>query len=79
MAFALGLKGAQVKQCVKLIGQLYKMFLERDMEMLEINPLIVTDKGDLKCLDAKMSFDSNAMYRQPDILALRDETEEDPK
>ena len=79
VAFALGLKGAQVKQCVKLIGQLYKMFLERDMEMLEINPLIVTDKGDLKCLDAKMSFDSNAMYRQPDILALRDETEEDPK
>ena len=79
VAFALGLKGAQVKQCVKLIGQLYKMFLERDMEMLEINPLIVTDRGDLKCLDAKMSFDSNAMYRQPDILALRDETEEDPK
>ena len=79
VAFALGLKGAQVKQCVKLIGQLYKMFLERYMEMLEINPLIVTDKGDLKCLDTKMSFDSNAMYRQPDILALRDETEEDPK
>ena len=79
VAFALGLKGGQVKQCVKLIGKLYKMFLERDMEMLEINPLIVTDKGDLKCLDAKMGFDSNAMYRQPDILALRDETEEDPK
>ncbi|MCA8867851.1 MAG: ADP-forming succinate--CoA ligase subunit beta [Rhodobacteraceae bacterium] len=79
VAFALGLKGAQIKQCVKLIRTLYAMFLERDMEMLEINPLIVTDKGDLKCLDAKMGFDSNAMYRQPDILALRDETEEDPK
>ena len=79
VAFALGLKGAQIKQCVKLIRTLYTMFLERDMEMLEINPLIVTDKGDLKCLDAKMGFDSNAMYRQPDILALRDETEEDPK
>ncbi|NOX41594.1 MAG: ADP-forming succinate--CoA ligase subunit beta [Alphaproteobacteria bacterium] len=79
VAFALGLKGAQIKQCVKLIDTLYRMFIERDMEMLEINPLIVTDKGDLKCLDAKMGFDSNAMYRQPDILAQRDETEEDPK
>ncbi len=79
IAFALGLEGAQVKQCVKLVSTLYNMFLERDMEMLEINPLIITDKGDLKCLDAKMGFDSNAMYRQPDILTLRDETEEDPK
>jgi succinyl-CoA synthetase beta subunit len=79
VAFALGLKGKQVKQCVALISTLYKMFVEKDMEMLEINPLIVTDAGDLKCLDAKMSFDSNAMYRHPDITALRDETEEDPK
>ncbi len=79
IAFALGLTGNQIKQCVRLVSQLYTMFLERDMEMLEINPLIVTDKGDLKCLDAKMGFDSNALYRQPDILALRDETEEDPK
>jgi len=79
VAFALGLQGQQVKQCVRLIGILYKMFIERDMEMLEINPLIVTDTGDLKCLDAKMGFDSNAMYRQPDIQTLRDETEEDPK
>ena len=79
VAFALGLQGKQVKQCVQLIGQLYKMFIEKDMEMLEINPLIVTDAGDLKCLDAKMGFDSNAMYRQPDIMALRDETEEDEK
>jgi len=79
VAFALGLEGPQIKQCVKLIRTLYTMFLERDMEMLEINPLIVTDKGDLKCLDAKMGFDGNAMYRQRDILALRDETEEDPK
>jgi len=79
VAFALGLKGAQVKQCVKLVGILYKMFIEKDMSMLEINPLIVTDKGDLKCLDAKMGFDDNALYRQSDILSLRDETEEDPK
>jgi succinyl-CoA synthetase beta subunit len=79
IAFALGLTGNQVKQCVGLMGTLYRMFVERDMEMLEINPLIVTDKGDLKCLDAKMGFDNNALYRQPDIMALRDETEEDPK
>ncbi|KGJ06776.1 succinyl-CoA synthetase (ADP-forming) beta subunit [Paracoccus halophilus] len=79
VAFALGLKGAQVKQCVALVKNLFRMFIERDMEMLEINPLIVTDKGDLKCLDAKMGFDNNALYRQPDIMALRDETEEDPK
>jgi succinyl-CoA synthetase beta subunit len=55
------------------------MFLEKDMEMLEINPLILTDKGDLRCLDAKMGFDSNAVYRHPDIAELRDVTEEDPK
>jgi succinyl-CoA synthetase beta subunit len=79
VAFALGLQGAQVKQCVALVKNLYRMFIEKDMEMLEINPLIVTTEGSLKCLDAKMGFDNNALYRQPDILALRDETEEDPK
>jgi len=79
IAFALELEGAQVKQCVALMGTLYKMFVEKDMEMLEINPLIVTDGGDLKCLDAKMGFDSNALYRHADIMELRDTTEEDPK
>jgi len=79
VAFALGLEGKQVKQCVSLINTLYKMFTEKDCEMLEINPLIVTTDGDLKCLDAKMGFDSNALYRQADVMALRDETEEDPK
>ena len=79
VAFALGLEGALVKQCVALVKLLYKAFLDKDMEMLEINPLIVTPDGKLKCLDAKMSFDGNALYRQPDIAALRDETEEDPK
>jgi len=79
VAFALGLEGALVKQCVALVKLLYKAFLEKDMEMLEINPLIVSPDGKLKCLDAKMSFDGNALYRQPDIAALRDETEEDPK
>ncbi|SHI86638.1 ADP-forming succinate--CoA ligase subunit beta [Wenxinia saemankumensis] len=79
IAFALGLTGQQVKQCVKLMETLYRLFTDKDMEMLEINPLIVTDKGDLKCLDAKMGFDGNAIYRHPDIASLRDETEEDPK
>ena len=79
IAFALGLEGPQVKQCVALMGTLYRVFVDKDMEMLEINPLIVTDKGDLKCLDAKMGFDGNAVYRHSDIASLRDETEEDPK
>ncbi len=79
IAFMLGLQGKQIKQCVSLMATLYQMFTENDMEMLEVNPLIVTDGGDLKCLDAKMSFDSNALYRHPDIAELRDTTEEDPK
>ena len=79
VAFALGLEGAQVKQCVALVKTLYKLFVEKDMEMLEINPLIVTPDGNLKCLDAKMGFDGNALYRHPDIMELRDTTEEDPK
>jgi len=79
VAFALGLEGNQVKQCVALIKTLYRLFVEKDMEMLEINPLIVGKDGNLKCLDAKMGFDGNAIYRHPDIAALRDETEEDPK
>ena len=79
VAFALGLTGGQVKQCVKLVKDLYRLFLDKDMEMLEINPLIVTTDGNLKALDAKMGFDNNALYRHPDIQELRDETEEDPK
>jgi succinyl-CoA synthetase beta subunit len=55
------------------------MFIEKDMDMLEINPLVVMKDGNLKLLDAKMAFDGNALYRQPDILALKDESEEDPK
>ncbi len=78
IAFALGLKDDQVKQCVKLVGNLYRAFTEKDMSLLEINPLIVTDKGDLVCLDAKLNFDSNALYRHPEIVNLRDLEEEDP-
>ncbi len=79
IAFALGLSGKQVRECVGLMGKLYKMFIEKDMEMLEINPLIVTDEGHLHCLDAKMGFDSNAVARHPEIAELRDTSEEDPK
>jgi len=79
VAFALGLEGDQVKQCVALVKILYKAFVERDMEMLEINPLIVTEQGKIKVLDAKVSFDNNALYRQKEVMELRDETEEDSK
>ena len=79
IAFMLGLKGKQLKQCVSLMNTLYRLFVEKDMEMLEINPLIVSSSGDLKCLDAKMGFDGNATYRHADIAELRDVTEEDPK
>ncbi|MBI4725547.1 MAG: ADP-forming succinate--CoA ligase subunit beta, partial [Rhodomicrobium sp.] len=78
VAFALGLKDAQIKQCVTLIGNLYRAFTEKDMSLLEINPLIVTEKGDLVCLDAKLNFDGNALFRHPEIVSLRDLDEEDP-
>ncbi len=78
IAQALGLSGVSAKQCGKLIPILYKAFTEKDMSMLEINPLIVTKGGDLLVLDAKVGFDPNALFRHEDILALRDETEEDP-
>ena len=79
IAFMLGLEGKQLKQCVLLMSTLYNLFVDKDMEMLEINPLIVSGSGDLKCLDAKMGFDGNATYRHADIAELRDTTEEDPK
>jgi succinyl-CoA synthetase beta subunit len=79
VAKALGLSGDLAKQAVALTTKLYAAFVAKDMAMLEINPLIITKDGQLKCLDAKISFDSNALYRHPDIVALRDESEEDPK
>ncbi|MEM7057015.1 MAG: ADP-forming succinate--CoA ligase subunit beta [Pseudomonadota bacterium] len=79
VAKALGLTGASAKQAGKLVNTLYKMFTEKDASLLEINPLILTEAGDVVCLDAKMNFDSNALYRHPDIMDLRDETEEDEK
>jgi succinyl-CoA synthetase beta subunit len=78
-ARALGLAGDLAKQAERLIAQLYAAFIAKDMAMLEINPLIVTAGGQLKVLDAKISFDDNALARHPDIAALRDESEEDAK
>ncbi len=79
VAKALGLSGDLAKQAEKLVAQLYTAFVTTDMAMLEINPLIITKDAQLKCLDAKISFDSNALYRHPNIMALRDVSEEDDK
>ena len=79
LAGALALQGDLAKQAAKLLSQLYTAFVTKDMSMLEINPLITTADGRLMLLDAKISFDSNALFRHPEIVELRDETEEDPK
>src|SRR5882757_9264638 len=79
VAKALGLSGDLAKQAEKLVTQLYTAFVSKDMAMLEINPLVVTKQGDLRVLDAKVTFDGNALYRHPEVAALRDETEEDAK
>jgi succinyl-CoA synthetase beta subunit len=78
-ARALGLTGDLAKQIGSVITKLYSAFVAKDMAMLEINPLVVTTSGQLKVLDAKVSFDDNALYRHPDIVGLRDESEEDAK
>jgi succinyl-CoA synthetase beta subunit len=79
IAYALGLTGNQVKSATKLLPALYKAFTESDASLLEINPLVVTADGVVLPLDAKMNFDSNALYRHPEVMELRDEDEEDPK
>jgi succinyl-CoA synthetase beta subunit len=78
LAFALGLTGDQVGKGVKMMMSLYAAFIATDASMLEINPLVVTAAGDLIALDAKMTFDDNALYRHADIKELRDVAEEDP-
>ena len=78
VAFALKLSGDLNKQAQKLSKQIYEAFIAMDCDMLEINPLVESKGGELLVLDTKMSFDSNALFRHPDIFALRDETEEDP-
>ncbi len=79
VAFALGFKGELFKQCVTLVTKLYQFYWEKDCAMVEINPLLVTKEGKLLALDAKVSFDDNALFRHPDVVALRDLAEEDPK
>jgi len=78
VGFGLKLKGELNKQAQVISKQLYEAFMALDCAMLEINPLVETKDGNLLVLDTKMSFDSNALYRHPDVMALRDETEEDP-
>ena len=78
LAFGMGLPAASVSKFVKLLDSVYKAFIETDASMIEINPLILTKGGDLLALDAKVSFDDNALYRHPDLKELRDLSEEDP-
>lgn len=79
VAFGLGFRDDQVKQLTKLLLNLYRLFWEKDASLIEINPLIETPDGKILALDAKMNFDDNGLFRQPDIVAYRDLNEEDPK
>jgi succinyl-CoA synthetase beta subunit len=79
IAYGLGLTGQSVEACVALAGSLYRAFTAKDMNLLEINPLVVTKAGELLCLDAKVNFDDNALFRHPDIAALHDPAEDDPR
>lgn len=78
VAFGLKLEGDTNKKCQQFVMAMYKAFIELDASIVEINPLVVTQSGDVMALDAKMNFDDNALYRHPDIMALRDESEENP-
>ena len=78
IASALGLEGSLAQQCGSLVKSLYRLFVEKDASLIEINPLVVTKEGNLVCLDAKVAFDDNALFRHEDIAALRDIDEEDP-
>jgi succinyl-CoA synthetase beta subunit len=79
LAYGLGLKGAEVRKAVAFMKSLHEAFIDRDASLVEINPLVLTEDGDIVALDAKMNFDSNALYRQPKIVDLRDLDEEDPQ
>ena len=79
IAFSLGLNGDSFKQCVKLVIKLYDFFWSKDCSQVEVNPLVLTPTGDVLALDAKVNFDSNALFRHPDVVKLRDLSEEDPK
>jgi succinyl-CoA synthetase beta subunit len=79
LAFALGLEGAQIKQFTKIFLGLAKLFHDKDLALLEINPLVITGEGNLHCLDAKINLDGNALYRHPDLQAMRDPSQEDER
>jgi succinyl-CoA synthetase beta subunit len=79
LAFGLGLEGDQIKQFVRLLDGFAKMFVDKDLSLVEINPLVVTAEGQLICLDGKINIDDNALYRQREILAMRDESQEDER
>ncbi|MDQ3624721.1 MAG: succinate--CoA ligase subunit beta, partial [Verrucomicrobiota bacterium] len=79
LAKALGLGGDLLGQATKLFSAIYRLFLERDCSLIEVNPLVVTPDGRLLALDAKFNFDDNALFRQPEIAAMRDKSEEDPR
>ena len=78
LAFKLGLKGTEIQQFVTIFLQLAKLFLKKDLSLLEVNPLVVTKQQNLICLDAKAVIDNNALYRHPELKALEDESQEDP-
>src|SRR5882762_9476097 len=78
LGFGLGLSGAQIAQFGKMAHALYKLYLERDASLVEVNPLIVTGDGDLLALDAKINIEDNALFRHKDLAALRDDSQEDP-
>ncbi len=79
LAFDLGLEGTQIRQFTAVLASLVKLFIEKDVSLLEINPLVVTADGDIMVLDAKINFDDNALYRHPDIVEMRDLTQEDER
>ncbi len=79
LAFKLGLEGPQVKQFVGIFVGLAKLFQDKDLALIEVNPLVITDAGNLHCLDAKIVADSNALYRHPDLQAMHDPSQEDAR
>ena len=79
LAFGLGLKGDQIKQFTKLLIGLGKLVIEKDIALVEVNPLVITGSGDLLCLDGKINIDSNALYRHPDLVEMRDKSQEDER
>ena len=79
LAFKLGLSGEQIKQFVKIFMGLAQLFVDKDLALIEINPLVITEQGDLHCLDAKLGVDSNALYRQPELRGMHDTSQEDER